>query len=127
MKTFKLNQCRLALSHHYPYPKGIRTHQITINVHSYYPLKVDSFVPGYIVDVETSLQDVIDVLKEDDFANLFAIGLELLYRKLDLRTRANGHLLPHAHHLTSLASMVGLTTKKQRAPYKLELMVLREL
>ena len=77
-----------------------------INTKSHWPLMRVSFVPGFIIDFELSLLDVIDALKDEEFAAILAIRLELLYRKLDLRTRARGHLVQHVHELKSLASFL---------------------
>ena len=74
-----------------------------ISCHSHYPPLEVSGKPGYVVDVETGLQDVIDVLCVHPARRRYAYGLKIFHRKLDLRTELNGHYVAFIKSIDGLA------------------------
>ena len=57
-----------------------------VNPHSHFPPMSVSYVPGFVIDFETSIQDVIDVLMDHPLREIFVHGLRVIHRKLDLKT-----------------------------------------
>ena len=83
--------------------------------------------PGFVVDFETSLKEVIEVIQEHPRRRLLAHGLQVLHRKIDLQTELWGHYVHVVNNLTALAALVGLTSRREIGIYKLELYTLKEI
>ena len=82
---------------------------------------------GFVVDLETGLKDVIEIIKEHPRRRLLAHGLEILHRKIDLQTELDGHYSHPVNNLTPLAALVGVTSRTEIGIYKLELYTIKEI
>ena len=86
-----------------------------ITIHSRWPSIEDSANPGYVVDFETSVQDVIDVIDQHPQRVSLSHGLKIFHRKIALRTELDGHYAHPVNSLASLAAMVGIESRSDIA------------